>query len=133
MAWGAVCVLEVAVRVSHGCNQIFLPVMGSKGVEMRRTYKGIRAPHKRYRQKSGTVSQAWKWAEEASDRRRVGWRIGLKELMRDTIQQFLIKRNATSNSGTAIPYPLYKWRVYGFDCYWNRQGLTIKKFLGGIK
>ena len=35
MAWGAVCVLEVAVRVSHGCDQIFLPVMGSKGVEMR--------------------------------------------------------------------------------------------------
>ncbi len=34
MAWGAVCVLEVAVRVSHGCNQIFLPVMGSKGVAM---------------------------------------------------------------------------------------------------
>ena len=35
MAWGAVCVLEVAVRVSHGCNQIFLSAMGSKGVEMR--------------------------------------------------------------------------------------------------
>jgi hypothetical protein len=35
LAWGAVCVLEVAVRVSHGCNQIFLSAMGSKGVEMR--------------------------------------------------------------------------------------------------
>ena len=35
MAWGAVCVLEVAVRVSHGCDQIFLSAMGSKGVEMR--------------------------------------------------------------------------------------------------
>jgi hypothetical protein len=34
LAWGAVCVLEVAVRVSHGCDQIFLPVMGGKGVEM---------------------------------------------------------------------------------------------------
>lgn len=34
MAWGAVCVLEVAVRVSHRCNQIFLSAMGSKGVEM---------------------------------------------------------------------------------------------------
>lgn len=35
MAWGAVCVLEVAVRVSHGCDQIFLSAMGSKGVEMK--------------------------------------------------------------------------------------------------
>ncbi len=27
--------MEVALYLSHGCDQIFLPVMGSKGVEMR--------------------------------------------------------------------------------------------------
>lgn len=98
----------------------------------RRPYKGMRAPYKRYRQKSGTVSQAWKWAVDASDRKRATWRMGLRELMICTVQDFLIKRNAMSHSGTAIPYPLYKWRVFGFDCYkGTKRALTITTFLKG--
>lgn len=98
----------------------------------RRPIKGLRAPYKRYRQKSGTVSQAWKWAVDADDRRRATWRMGLNELLKVTVQDFLIKRNATSHAGTAIPYPLFKWRVYGFDCYrGTHQALTINKFLQG--
>lgn len=102
---------------------------------MRKLYRGLRKPHKKYRQKNGTVSQAWKWAEITDERRRLATcRIGLKESMHYTIQDFLIKHKATSCSGTATPYPLYKWRVFGFDCYWNKRGLTINKFLeGGVQ
>ena len=132
MAWGAVCVLEVAVRVSHGCNQIFLSAMGSKGVEMIRVWnqrqpnKGARQPTKASRKRS--ANPTWRLANAVSCKKFSRLRFGLRDYTHCKIYEFLSNRNATTASFTPVPFSLYKWRQFGFDGSHNPVW-TIQQFL----
>jgi hypothetical protein len=78
---------------------------------IRKPRKNMRLPWKKPRQLNGTVTQAWRWANAAHERKLKQFRYGLTSFYTiDTWQGFLYNRGIKTNN-KAVPLCMYGWKL----------------------